>query len=125
MLGWHISVYRQESGGDSPASFGDPQGVRLAVWQTGLGGIDWITDLVEAGNAIDLGGNGYPYQWTAKAVHLTPQLLDGPPDANAVWISSPDDVLTSEWNGKTTQDLPELAKCDPDEWLIIEVWDES
>jgi hypothetical protein len=60
MLGWHVSVYRQKDGGSSPATFPTPEGTRLAVWQTGIGGLDWLDELVKAGKAIDLGGNGYP-----------------------------------------------------------------
>ena len=60
MLGWHISVFRQADDGSSPAKAGSEEGVRLAVWQTGLEGLQWLDALVEAGHAIDLGGNGYP-----------------------------------------------------------------
>jgi hypothetical protein len=61
MLGWHISVYRQKVGGLST-----PKGQRLAVWQTGLGGLDWLDELVKAGKAINLGENGgYPCRYTA------------------------------------------------------------
>jgi len=52
MLGWHISVYRQKDGGASPGTALTPQGTRLAVWQTGLWGLDWLDELVKAGKAI-------------------------------------------------------------------------
>ncbi len=125
MLGWHISVHKQPKGGRAPATFKGAEGICLVEWQTGLGGLDWIDDLVRAGKAIDLGGNGYPYRYTARAEHLRPGLLAGPPCANEMWVCGPDDILTSKWKGQTTKDLEELAKCRPDEWLLIEVWDES
>ena len=84
-LGWHISVYRQQNDGSSPASFGAGQGPRLAVWQTGLDGLRWLDDLVKQKNAIDLGGNGYPIEYTAMAGHIIPRIRDDPPEAKAVW----------------------------------------
>jgi hypothetical protein len=64
MTGWHISVYRQTDKRASPATPASPRGERLAVWQTGDGGLGWIYGLVKEGKAIDLGGNGYPHRFT-------------------------------------------------------------
>jgi hypothetical protein len=66
MLGWHITICRQAAGEETPASFESPTSTELAVWQTGIGGLDWIDDLLEKGLAIFLGGNGYPTEYTAK-----------------------------------------------------------
>ena len=125
MLGWHISVYRQQNGGASPASFGAAHGTRLAVWQTGLGGLDWISELVKLQKAISLGGNGYPLEFTAMTTHLKAQLLGEPPCANAVWTCGLGDILGPGWLGQTTKDLEALDSCRPDEWLLIQAWDES
>jgi hypothetical protein len=125
MLGWHISVYRQQNGGTSPASFGAEHGTRLAVWQTGLSGLDWIDDLVKQQKAIRLGGNGYPLEFTAMTTHLKASLIDGPPCANEKWTSGPGDILLEGWAGKTIKDLEALDLCRPDEWLLIQAWDES
>lgn len=125
MLGWHISVFRQNNDGSAPASFGAAHGTRLAVWQAGLGGLDWISDLEKQEKAVFLGGNGYPLEYTARTMHLKPQLLEGPPLANATWKCDPGDILLSGWVGKTAMDLPALEACRPNEWLIIRVWDES
>ena len=124
-LGWHISVYRQQNDGSSPASFGAGHGARLAVWQTGLGGLDWLDDLVKQQNAIDLGGNGYPIEYTAMAAHIIPRIRDEPPEAKAVWSFDAGDIITPQWLGKTTRDPQTMAACRPDEWLIIRAWDES
>jgi hypothetical protein len=124
-LGWHISIYRQQSDGAAPAAFGTAHGTRLAVWQTGLGGLDWIVDLVKQQKAIALGGNGYPTEYTAMATHLLARIREGPPDANAVWSFDPGDVLLPGWLGKTTKDLAAMDACRPDEWLLIQAWDES
>jgi hypothetical protein len=102
-----------------------PQGKRLAVWQTGLGGLDWIDELVKAGRAIDLGGNGYPCRYSATAENIIPRIVDGPPGAKKIWTHDPHDILTEKWAGKTVIDQAALADCQPDEWLLIEAWDES
>jgi|SRR5215831_15615161 len=125
MLGWCISVYRHNGGGRSPATSTSGEGKRLAVWQTGLGGLDWLNDLVEAGNAIDLGGDGYPCRYTATAVHLIPPILNGPSKARSTWVYGVSDVLTDTWAGKTVIDRDAAAECRDDEWLLVEAWDES
>jgi hypothetical protein len=125
MLGWHISVFRQASGGSAPASADSERGTRLAVWQTGLWGIGWLQELVKQGHAVDLGGTGYPCRYTAQAAHLTPRLIDGPPEANARWVSEPHDILLPHWEGKTVIDRTAIDACRPDEWLLVVAWDES
>lgn len=125
MLGWNIAIYRKQNTELSPATFDSPVGQRLAIWQTGLGGLDWIEELVKKGGATDLGGNGYPLRYTANAKNLTPIIMDGPPLAKETWSSDDGDVLLENWEGKTVLDKPEIEKCNPDEWLIIEAFDES
>jgi hypothetical protein len=97
----------------------------LAVWQTGLGGLDWIQELVEANKATDLGGNGYPCRYTATAGNLIAQITDEPPGARPVWAFEEHDILTEKWEGKTLIDRAAIAVCRPDEWLLIVAWDES
>src|SRR5207244_2282651 len=124
-LGWHISVYRQQNDGSVPASFGAAHGTRLAVWQTGLGGLDWLDGLVKQQKAIDLSGNGYPNEYTAMAADIVPRLRGDPPEAKAVWTFGGHDIITPEWLGKTTKDPKTMNACRPDEWLLIQAWDES
>jgi len=124
MLGWHVSVYRQKDGGTSPAKSESTQGTRLAVWQTGVNGLNWIDELVRTGKAIHLGGNGYPLRFTSTSEVLVPRIKE-PPEAKAVWTSGPGDVLTDKWAGKTMVDLGAIAECRPGEWLLVEAWDES
>jgi hypothetical protein len=125
MLGWHITVYRQAEGGASPATSRSMTGARLAVWQTGVGGVRWLDELVKAGKAIDLGGDGYPSQYTAPARELLPRISVNPPLAREPWLSDPGDTLSEKWEGKTVIDADEIAACLPDEWLTVEAWDES
>ena len=125
MLGWHISVFRQTNGGASPAIAESQHGARLAVWQTGLGGLDWLEELVQAGKAISLGGSGYPCRYTATAEHLIPRIIETPPGARTVWVCGAGDIITDKWEGKTVIDREAAAQCHPSEWLLVEAWDES
>jgi hypothetical protein len=125
MLGWHISVYRQKDGGASPATWQSQEGVRLAVWQAGLFGRDWLEELVKGGKTIDLGGNGYPCRYTATAENLVPRIIEKPPGARDVWICQAGDIITEKWEGKTVIDREAAAGCRPDEWLLVVAWDES
>ena len=126
MLGWNISVYRQQDGGASPASFGAARGARLAVWQTGgYDGLNWIKELLKHQKAIGLGGNGYPLEFTAMTKYLKTSIIDGPPCAREAWAYGPRDVLLDYWEGKTNKNIETLNTCRPDEWLLIQAWDES
>jgi len=93
MLGWHISVFRQVDGGTSPAREGAEEGARLAVWQADVGGLRWLDALVEAGQAVNLGGNGYPSYYTAQAEYLIPRIVDGPPAARDTRMRDPQEVV--------------------------------
>ena len=127
MLGWHLSVYRQADGGDSPATFECKQGVRLAVWQTDVDGLDWLIDLAKEGKAMDLGGNGYPSRFTARAEILVPHLAGGSFPANETWVIGEGSYFPDPkaWIGKTQVDQESAQQCPPEEWLLVEVWDES
>ena len=124
-LGWHISVYRQQNDGSAPASFTSAEGTRLAVWQAGLYGLEWIDELVKQQEAISLGGDGYPVRFTAMAKHIIPRLRGEPPQARDSWAVDPGDVILPGWLGKTTKDSEAMGACRLDEWLLLEAWDES
>ena len=96
-MGWIIFVYRQKKGGTEPATFKTQEGAQLAE-SSGW----WVHDLADAGRAMDLGGDGYPHRYTARAEHIFPEIISG-----------------KEFNA-------DLAKaCDPNEWLLIEAWDST
>ena len=105
--------------------FDSQYGDSLAVWQTGLRGREWLDDLVQKLHAVDLGGNGYPSRYSAMAMEVIPIVLPKPPFAHDVWYHDPGDILTERWHGKTFMDHEGLANCAPEEWLLIEVWNES
>jgi hypothetical protein len=103
MLAFQVSVYRQQDGGASPATFDSPRGEHLTTLSPELTDHIWIQEVVRTGNGIDLGGNGYPFRLTVRAEHLLPILEEEPP----------------------LIDKAAAANCRPDEWLLIEVWDQS
>lgn len=125
MLGWNVSVYRQKDGGHSPATDESTISARLAVWQTGDGGLDWLCDLAKAGKATNLGGDGYPNTFTAQAEYVIPRILDNPPHAREVWGRDEHDFVDETWAGKTVIDRDASRQCRFDEWLKIIAWDES
>ncbi|RKQ90869.1 hypothetical protein C8N24_0684 [Solirubrobacter pauli] len=141
MLGWHLSVYRL--GGVERAPAGDVRAgrrltrvlndaadaedgrTRIAVWQVGAHGLDWLDALVKQREAVSLGGNGYPTRYAGPARSVLPVLTDDPPAARRAWASDSGDILLPQWDGKTTVDREAAAACHPDEWLLVEAWDES
>jgi hypothetical protein len=125
MLGWNIGIYRQIDDREMPGTSESRQGTRLAVWQTGPDGLGWLDELVKSGKAIDLGGDGYPFRYTAMAQYLIPEIIHEPPGANSRWICEPTDILSEKWEGKTVVDHVEADCCDHGEWLLVEAWDES
>jgi hypothetical protein len=102
----------------------DRRGDRIAVWQAGIAGLRWLDELVESGAAMAESSNGYPSVFYAKAADVLSR-LDAPPEARQIWLSGQHDVLTDKWAGKTVVDWGAAARCRPDEWLLIEAWDES
>ena len=124
--GWHISAYRKSADRFLPASCDSDYGERLAVWQGEWSALEWLKELCSNDVGIDLGGNGYPSRITAPARLLLPNMTAGPPNARDVSVSGPRDVIDfSVWPGRTTFDDSQIKECHPDEWLLIEIWDES
>jgi hypothetical protein len=118
MLGWHFTIQKERRmEGLAPT--------KLAVWQTGIHGLDWVNQLVREEKVISLGGDGYPYYYKAQTKVLKPVVFGGPPYANAVWGFDHGDILLPGWQGKTCIDRSAWEACDPDEWLDIVVIDES
>lgn len=125
MLGWRISVYRQKDGGFVRATNDSERAGFLATWQTGPDGLRWLDELVSAGHAISLGGNGYPYRYTAQSKFLIELIVTGPPKAYASWVLGLDAVALPGWPGKTVMDHAVINDCRWGEWLLVVAWDES
>ena len=125
MLGWNISVHRQNPVSTKPGVAGAPQGTLVAVWQANARGLQWIDDLADEGKAISLGGSGYPYSYTAPAEVVLSRIIPKPPYENEIWQAGQGDIVENRWAGRTMIDHTAAEACQPDEWLLIEAWDES
>ncbi len=124
MLGWLVCVYRQ-SNPTLPAPNTAPTGEQLAVWQTHLYGLDWLDNLVQQGKVRQVAVNGgYPIRYTGLARDLLP-FIANPPNARERWLFDEGDILLPTWKGQTEINKAEIDRCSPEEWLLIEKWDES
>jgi len=125
MLGWRCYVFRQADEGKSPATLSSRLGSRVAEWRADFSGTDWLEQLSASANAMSLGGDGYPLRYTVKAKILLPHLASGLPGAREAWPREPGDIVTTKWQDKATINQNALRACEPDEWLMVEAWDES
>ena len=88
--------------------------------------MQWLRELEAQGQAIDLGGDGYPLRYTAQAKHVLPKITEGePPHANPRWLHGEGDIVQGYEHRKTQRKDEAIAACPPDAWLLIEAWDES
>ena len=135
MLGWHIRICRQKDDGSAPTTgssrlgdlweeFHAHQGDLLAEWQAHIDGLDWLNALVKVGVA-DFTGNGYPYMYSAPSHHLLPRFVKVPPKGVRSWIAGHCEVHLDRWGKELMVDNAVVEACRPNEWLLVEVWDES
>ena len=117
MLGWQVIVKKE--------SDPDQAGQSLMSWSTGIGGLSWLDELAKQGLAQDLGGNGYPNRYSAKAAVLLPRVVPVLPNYEGKFVIGDDYVLAGgeHWGIKLNQS--KIDACSPEETLIIEAWDES
>ena len=127
MLGWEITVCRLLDGGASPANSKSSRGVRVAAWRAEAGGTYWLDQLVKAGKAIDLVGDGYPIRYTAMAQHLIQPIFDGPPSVknDFVWSGAGTTLTHTVVPSVSSMNKDAAAECQPEEWLLVEAWDED
>jgi hypothetical protein len=140
LLGWRISVYRltdedavRDAFTRAPAHPKrrleiDPaaRGERIAVWQAGVYGLDWIERIAnEDDRGISLLRDGYPHWFLVRADDLIPQIVGSPPHEHPTWSHGQHDLLLPNWLGKTTIDKTAMRSCKRNEWLLVEAWDES
>lgn len=125
MLGFMVMVYRQPDNRDSPAEPRQPRSSLLAVWRTDLNGLKWVRDHAGSGDVINLGGDGYPSEFTATASVVIPEITSQMSSPHRVWAIGENDIVTSDWLARDTYFRDEIDRCDPSEWLHIIAWDES
>ncbi|WP_372380082.1 hypothetical protein [Xanthomonas sp. NCPPB 1062] len=120
-----IQVYKLD--GKEPSRIGGAGGERLAIWQARIDGIQWLKKLVSENCAkLVVNGNGYPDIFSAQARWVAPILLQGPPGARDVWIVGEGDIVDGPISSRRSRFYREaILGCEPNDWLVIEVWDES
>ena len=122
MPGFDIEIYKFTDGMDITSLKIDKP--ILARWSSGgFRGLDWIENLVSEAKAEDLGGNGYPLYYKAKAQFILEALALDVPKNKGQTIIGDDYVMPSDWRSEI--DTSKIAKCDPDQQLIVEAWDLS
>lgn len=113
MLGWHIIVHTRPSElvwTESKYSVNpDLTGTEnVATWDASLGGLRWVDELVESGEAKCLATNGgYPIYYEVRTRDLV-AILPSPPGHRFAPVRINDEVLESAG-----------------EWVIVDAWDES
>lgn len=128
MLGWMIYVYKPDAikPGQMDIASG-PSAQRLATWQANISGVRWLQKLVSE-NCAELVSNGYGYPdiFSAQARWVVPVLLEGPPGARDVWIIGEGDQIDCPVASRRSRfDREAILACNPEDQLVIEVWDES
>ena len=128
MIGWNIFVNRQKWFRRLRARAKTPKGECVASWSADVGGIEWLEKLVENKNAICLRKGFYPGLYTVKAKYIFNIIQDMPPkvkkginwveDKEKGWVNLGD----CYYFGKSER---EMALCNEEEWLIVEIWDLS
>lgn len=113
MLGWQVYVKQEPD-------------ALIASWCVGIGGLDWLDELVKQGLVKDLGGNGYPCKYASKADVILHKILPSLPiNENAKPTLGDDYIIDTKgsWDIKINQEA--ARSCKPSEILTIEAWDLS
>ncbi|MDM0030069.1 hypothetical protein [Variovorax saccharolyticus] len=123
MIGWGIVVVAQTP--EERRQAVDRKAAVLATWEVGPGGIEWLRELVDAGNATQLSFDGYPNRYTALAGNVLPLLAAGPPVYGGPPVLGEDYVLPPNWRDDVILHQDRMLACSPRQFLTIEAWDLS
>ena len=121
MLGWQIIISKK-----IPDSLALPaKEDNLTSWTTGIGGTDWLDEMVQAETAVEQGGNGYPYLYSVTVEDLVAKVSGKVVNFNETTVIGDDYVFEAGIVGGEAVDLKWLARLFPLQELLIEVWDLS
>lgn len=121
MVGWWITVFQltpEEI--DAATAPGSRRPFILATWESGLGGIEWLEQLVRAGQARQLLDEGYPCRFVAAARDVLPLLASGAPP-----FHGGAQRMSGDWLRDVELHSERIAACPPDQVLTIDAWDRS
>lgn len=122
MLGWEIYIHRLDSDQSLEATKLTQDSI-VAHWRAGLGGYDWIKELVKIDKAKALGGNGYPFLFSAKFHVLHSSILDGPTLYQGSMVLGDDYLLPKNYLENLTINEANFSKCKANDELYVQVWD--
>ena len=125
MLGWQIYINRHQIRGDFAAEALLNDDSLIATWITGVYGLSWLYDLVRDGHAVNLGGSGYPFRFTAKASVLSSIITNLPKNYQGPTVIGDDYVHFGGFNQNIKIYQQRMDSCQSDEVLSIEAWDQS
>ena len=117
MLGYDVSVYKQSIKSESES--------RVAGWQTGIRGLDWLDELVKEKRAAYLSRNGYPEWYFVTAGILLPIITVGLPANNSPLVVGDDYILPKNWSSDIVWNHDAVLACSKADLLIVEAWDQS
>jgi len=122
MLGWLV-VVRVDDQSPEAAKRDDDSEV-LARWAVGLGGTEWLTDLVAAEKAKQTLFGGYPNRFVAAARDVLPLIESGPPAYEELPRGRAKESVAG-WSGQVQFFEERIAACAPETRLTIDAWDQS
>ena len=128
MLGWMINLYDQTT--KDPWDVGSlERSNRVACWQTGLGGIQWLDAMVGRSEALLFSCAGYPEIYIASALSIKSALRFGVPlhDSPPVIGTDPGSeyYLPAGWVGEVSLDVRRLDATRDARLITVEAWDLS
>lgn len=118
-MGFIVTVYTLAKGGKLPPTWESATSKEIANWETTREiGMKWIVGFVTTDHAfqlfpIPLGDyhSGNPDRYAIQAKYLIQQVVNG--------------LLEPRGLGKPNVNHEMASECLPNEWLLIEVWDNS
>ena len=99
---------------------------QLASWYVGLGGCEWLDELVSDGKATLLSTNhGYPLRYRSTAEVILPIIAAGIPSGKNPQIIGDDYLMPENWRGGVEIDTEIIKDCKPGDFLLIDAMDQS
>lgn len=102
----------------------------LAAWKTSLGGINWLTTLVEEGKATWEKSDGdYSWRFITKASNILPVIAAGHLTHEGGWVfkdnPAEEQVTRLSWSESAQLWPKNIAKCAPEALLTVDAWGQS
>lgn len=124
MLGWYVVIFRTNAKTHLVYDASTDE-ARLASWSTGINGLDWLDHLAKANKILNLGGNGYPSRYSAKASEILPIISSALSSCNRPIAIGDNIVISARDISALKVDALKISACSSDDQLLIEAWDQS